>query len=80
MRDFLVTKLCCYECGRPLELTYDEPKRKASDYCDGEPTGAHMVQVKVSVMPCQCLRSDIDGVRRAVKALAELAASGREGE
>jgi hypothetical protein len=55
-REFLVTKFKCAACGGMLKLSY-EALKTGSDYSEGEPTGAAMVQQIVAVEPCfQCTK------------------------
>lgn len=67
-RQFLVTKFKCSACGGLLDLNYNAPKN-CSDYAEGEPTGAAMVQQFVAIDPChQCMRPARD-VQQALKTL-----------
>lgn len=68
MREFLITKMVCSKCGRNLQLTYDLPK-KLSDYAEGEPTGAHMVQQMVGIEPCRTCMAPLEEMRAAAKVL-----------
>jgi hypothetical protein len=68
IREFLVTKFKCAACGGLLTLNYNAPKA-GSDYAEGEPTGAAMVQLVVAIEPCfQCIRP-VQEVRQALKTL-----------
>ena len=67
MREFLVTKFVCAKCGANLKLA-DMPKN-AGQYAEGEPTGAAMVQLLVSIEPCECVTQQLDSIRRAAKVL-----------
>ncbi len=68
MREFLVTKFACVRCGANLQISYDRPRGSGS-HAKGEPTGAEMVQMVVSVEPCQCVTRPLDEMRKAAKAL-----------
>lgn len=75
MRTSLVLKLICSECGRLLNMSYSKPKEikgdgYISDYSKDEPTGAAMVQNKITVHPCGCslrAQEDIETLRRILK-------------
>ena len=67
MREFLITKFACSECGSNLQLTYKTPERVG--HADGEPTGAATVCQVVVIEPCQCTTRPLDEMRRAVKVL-----------
>lgn len=68
MRQFLITKMVCAKCGNNLQLTYDVPKGDGR-YADGEPTGAHMVEQKVAVEPCQKCMAPLEELRAAARVL-----------
>lgn len=68
MREFLVTKFVCSKCGSNLQLDYNAPK-PAGKYAEGEPTGALMVQILVTIEPCACISNQLDEARKAVKTL-----------
>ena len=70
MRGYLVTNFRCGQCGKSLELTYDEPKNV--DYIDDGITGASKVEKTIFVMPCShCLRP-AEEAKKAIKTLVEL--------
>lgn len=69
MRQFLITKMVCSECGNTLELTYDIPTT-GSNYSVGEPTGANMVEQLIAVMPCETCKRPIDNLIAAAKVIA----------
>lgn len=68
MRQFLITKFVCANCGSTLELTYDTPKG-AGRYAEGEPTGADMVQRCVAISPCRQCFAPLAEMKAAVKTL-----------
>lgn len=68
MREFLITKFVCSNCGKNLQLTYDVPKG-AGQYVDGEPTGASIVQQIVAIEPCECTIRPLEEMRAAAKVL-----------
>lgn len=70
MRQFLVTKMVCTDCGGTLQLSYDLPNQV--QHADGEPTGALMVSQIVAVKPCQHCLKPLAKTREAVIALMEL--------
>jgi hypothetical protein len=65
MREFLITKFVCVNCGKNLQLTYDVPKF-SNNYADGEPTGAAMVQQIVAIEPCKCTTRPLEEMRNAL--------------
>ena len=67
MREFLVTKFVCSNCGGNLQLSSEKPA--SSKYADGEPTGAAMVESLVVIVPCKCVTRQIDEMRNAAKVL-----------
>lgn len=67
MREFLITKFVCSNCGSNLQLSTENPG--FSKYADGEPTGAAMVESLVVIVPCKCVTRQIDEIRNAAKAL-----------
>jgi hypothetical protein len=70
MRGFLVTNFRCGNCGKPLELTYDEPKDVA--YQSDGITGANKVERTIFILPCkECLKPAEDA-KKAIKTLVEL--------
>lgn len=73
-RQFLVTKFKCAVCGGVLNLTYDKPQnaRTTGNYCEGEPTGAAMVEQHVYVEPCVTCFEPVKQVRGALKTLARV--------
>jgi hypothetical protein len=73
IREFLVTKFACAECGGPLNLSYTMPKGGAG-YREGEPTGAAMVQQTVAVHPCSKCTAPAREVSAAVSTLMKHAA------
>lgn len=74
MRQFLVTKFVCHECRSILEVDYIQPGKGGIDYADGEPTGAHRVELAVAVRPCSKCAEPSNRVMQAVKDLIEAAA------
>ncbi len=70
MRKFLITKLVCSKCGGNLELSYAMPK--ADEYAEGQPTGAEMVEQKVTVEPCVCQTRTLRNLQIAVKTLLDI--------
>lgn len=71
-REFLVMKMVCAQCGSNLSLSYDTPKT-GSNYAQGEPSGAFMVEKLVAVEPC---RPCMEPLRRLQEALETLKVSG----
>ena len=72
MREFIVTKLLCAKCGKPLQVTYKPKDVSTSNTCvDGEPTGADKVEMFVYVMPCQNCKRHSDRIAYAIKTLIE---------
>lgn len=71
MREFLITKFVCSECGNNLNLTYDIPKN-AGRYAEGEPTGAARVQQLVGIEPCHVCRKPLDEIKAALTLLREI--------
>lgn len=67
MREFLITKFVCSKCGSNLQLSYQKPA--VSQYADGEPTGAAMVEQLVTIEPCRCTTQPLEEMRRAAKVL-----------
>ena len=67
MRNFLVTKLICSDCGKVLTLS--DKQGCFSSYADGEPTGALKVDQTISVVPCECKNNQIEAMRNAAKIL-----------
>lgn len=68
MRNFLVTKILCAKCGTPLALEY--VGQKSSAYCNGEPTGAAMVDIQVKAFPCECTikaQRELDTLRAVIR-------------
>lgn len=70
MRKFLLTKFVCSECGSNLELSYASPK--ANEYAEGQPTGAEMVDQKVTIEPCVCQTRTLRNLQIAVKTLLDI--------
>ncbi len=71
MREFLITKFVCAECGKNLKITYEVPK-SAGQYADGQPTGADMVEQVVAIEPCDCVTLKLEKYRGAVKTLLDV--------
>jgi hypothetical protein len=71
-REFLVTKFVCATCGNNLGLTYELPT-KYSNYAEGEPTGAAMVEQRIAIAPCKPCAEPLVLIR---KSLAHLVAHG----
>jgi len=71
MREFLVTKFVCSDCGRNLKLSCKLPER-AGQYAEGEPTGAAMVQQVVAIEPCQCITKKLGAISHAVDVLLQV--------
>ncbi len=67
MRNHLVIKFKCVECGEMLKLSYDIPK--GSNYIEGEPTGAAMVGQVIGVHPCEGCLAPARKLQEAVKTL-----------
>lgn len=70
MRKFLITKFVCAKCGTNLSLTYGVPK-KGSNYADGEPTGADMVESIIAIEPCTTCARPTEKLIDALKTLNE---------
>ena len=71
MRTHLVTKFCCAGCGNLLSADYKTAS--SSPYSAGEPTGADMVQVVVSIAPCPRCFEPVNKMKVAVRAFLEAA-------
>ena len=69
MREFLITKFVCADCGSNLELSTEKPKVYASKYSDGEPSGAYMLQQLVPLHPCHVCMKPLLAMREALKTL-----------
>lgn len=67
-REFLVTKMICANCGGNLSLTYKLPTA-VSRHAQGEPTGAAMVEMLVSVQPCRTCMAPMETLRAAARTL-----------
>lgn len=70
MRGYLVTNFRCGQCGKPLELTQDEPKDVA--YMDDGITGASKVEKTIFVLPCSNCLKPVEEAKKAIKTLVEL--------
>lgn len=73
-REFLVMKMVCAQCGSTLSLSYDTPK-SGSNYAEGQPSGAFMVEKLVAIEPC---RPCMEPLRRLQEALETLKVSGKK--
>jgi len=71
VREFLVTKFVCSECGRNLKLADDTPKG-AGRHAEGEPTGFARVQQLVAIEPCECITQKLGAVSHAIDVLLQL--------
>ena len=70
MREFLLTKFVCSQCGSNLRLTYAVPKA-AGQYAEGEPTGADMVHQLVAIEPCVKCTPPVSKIKAALTHLLE---------
>jgi hypothetical protein len=68
IREFLITKFICADCGNNLQLSY-ENKKATTNYSEGEPTGAAMVMTVVSVHPCAKCRGKYDKFKQCIEAI-----------
>lgn len=65
MRQFLVSKFACSECGTLLSIE----SGKSSNYAEGQPTGSEMVESVVLVEPCSTCLRPMREMKEAVKTL-----------
>jgi hypothetical protein len=72
MREFLITKFVCADCGNNLELSTEKPKTGNSRYSQGEPSGAYMLQQLVPLHPCRVCMQPLFAMREALKTLEAL--------
>ena len=79
MRNFLVTKFICAECGRLLELTRKTVGGHPLPYAEGEPSGAYMTEQTVGIVPCECVTRKLEAIRGAAKMLFDAAENGTDG-
>ena len=70
MREFLVFKVICADCGATMKMGYDRNKSGPS-YSEGEPTGAAMVQNSVRVHPCDSCARPAREIKRAISTLLD---------
>jgi hypothetical protein len=69
MREFLITKFVCADCGNNLELSTVKPQPYASKHSQGEPSGAYMLQQLVPLHPCRVCMQPLFAMRDALKTL-----------
>ena len=82
MREYLVTKFACANCGQRLNLSY-RPKECAATrpgYVMGEPTGAAMVEQVVYLEPCEACLAPARDAQRAMQTLVKIAGGVRNGQ
>jgi hypothetical protein len=73
MREFLLTKFVCAQCGSNLEISSERPKLGSGRHSHGEPTGSDMLEQLVPINPCRSCMEPLAKMQDAANVLLSFA-------